>query len=284
MGFFKSLFTGKIETREEQQENDAQRNFDILKYDGVKALRYHDMAQAERCFTAALNIKDDLEVRDYLSQAYINNGQFEEAMNELEILLRAEPDNRELLMRMVQVTFMKEDYAHMEELCQQTIGMEGDNTFFKFLYARAKRGLGQTEEALEWLDKTLADNERIVDARLLRGDLLIETGRLEEAAEEAQWMLEHVSDNEDVLMFQVRVQQAQGDLDGAIATCGQVIELNPFNVQAYQTRSELRKNTGDREGAAEDQRLAAEIAPEGNVEDIEQQVNEAYRNTNPFGI
>lgn len=284
MGFLKSLFTGKIETPKEQQENEAQRKFDILKYDGVKALKFHDMAQAERCFEAALDIMDDLEVRDYLSQAYINSGQFDEAMKELDILLRAEPNNLELIMRMVQVTFMQEDYARMAELCQEAIDLEGDNAVFKYMLARANRGLNQPDVALEWLDKAIADNERIVDAHLLRGDLLLESGRTEEASDEAQWMMEHVSDNEDVLLFRARVQQVQGDLEGAIATCGQVIELNPFHVQAYQARAELRKQNGDEAGAAEDLQQASEIAPEGNAEDIEQQVNQAYRNINPLGI
>ena len=80
------------------------------------------------------------------------------------------------------------------------------------------------------------------------------------------------------------VQQAQGQLAEAIATCGQVVDLNPFNIQAYQARAALREKTGDAAGAAEDLRLAADMAPEGTSEDIEQQVNQAYRNTNPFGM
>lgn len=284
MGFLKSLFTGKVETQQEQQENDAQRKFDILKFDGVKALKYHDMVQAERCLVAALEIKDDLEVRDYLSQVFIQSAQFDEAMKELEVLLRAEPTNQDLLMRMVQVAFLKEDYEQMAQLCQQAIDMEGSSPTFKYMFARAKQGLGLNAEALEWLDKTIAENERIMDAHLLRGDLLLEMNRNDEAEEETKWLLERFPDNEDVLMLVVHVQQAQGQLAEAIATCGQVVDLNPFNIQAYQARAALREKTGDAAGAAEDLRLAAEMAPEGTSEDIEQQVNQAYRNTNPFGM
>ena len=72
MNFFKKLFgvakEEKTPTVEELQRAD-EKNFDILKFDGVKALKINSVGYAIECFTHALNIKEDLEVRDYLSQA-----------------------------------------------------------------------------------------------------------------------------------------------------------------------------------------------------------------------
>ena len=41
MNFFKRLFNGVAETPEEEQKEQEARDFDVLKYDGVAALRQH---------------------------------------------------------------------------------------------------------------------------------------------------------------------------------------------------------------------------------------------------
>lgn len=84
MNFFKKLFgvakEEKTPTVEELQRAD-EKNFDILKFDGVKALKINSVGYAIECFTHALNIKEDLEVRDYLSQAYVGVGDYNNAVS-----------------------------------------------------------------------------------------------------------------------------------------------------------------------------------------------------------
>ena len=283
MGFLKSLFTGKVPTAEEQQQTDNQRKFDILKFDGVKALKMRQMQQAERCFTAALEIKDDPETHDYLSQVYINTAQLDLAMNELNILRNAEPDNEQLLMRIVQVAFMQEDYPQMEQLCRQALAMEQPNEMFKYMYARAKRGMNQPEEALHLLDEVIAENPNLLDVQLLKADTLLVLGRNDEALSHTQWLAERVPDNEDVLLLVAQAQKANNQTQEAIDTCSAIIDLNPFSATAYRERAALRQALGDEAGAADDLQQARDIMPESDAEDIEQQVNQAYRNANPFG-
>lgn len=59
MNFFKALFGGKIETSEEKKKEDEAKNFDVLKYDGVRAMRSGQLDYATKCFRHALEIKDD---------------------------------------------------------------------------------------------------------------------------------------------------------------------------------------------------------------------------------
>lgn len=59
MNFLKALFGGKEENSEEKRQADEQKNFDILKYDGVKALKTGQWQQAIRCLNHALNIRED---------------------------------------------------------------------------------------------------------------------------------------------------------------------------------------------------------------------------------
>ena len=91
MNFFKRLFNGVAETPEEEQKEQNERDFDVLKYDGVAALRQHVFDYAEKCFVHALDIREDLETRDYLSQTYIQLGQLSESILQLRILADAQP-------------------------------------------------------------------------------------------------------------------------------------------------------------------------------------------------
>ena len=59
MGFFKSLFSSQPkEPANEGGRKIEEKNFDILKYDGVRAQKIHKLAYAIRCFEEALNIQE----------------------------------------------------------------------------------------------------------------------------------------------------------------------------------------------------------------------------------
>ena len=75
--FFKSLFSGSAE---ESPEAKAQKDFDVLKYDGIKALKIGKNGYAVRCFTEALKLQEDAEVLEHLVTAYTREDRTEEAV------------------------------------------------------------------------------------------------------------------------------------------------------------------------------------------------------------
>lgn len=56
MNFLKKLFAGNNEPEENVRHKNEERNFDILKYDGIRAQRIGKWIYAEKCFKEALNI------------------------------------------------------------------------------------------------------------------------------------------------------------------------------------------------------------------------------------
>ena len=71
MNIFKALFGSKSKSTEEVKK-DVTRDFNVLKYAGVRALRERQFDYAVQCLVRAIEINGtDLECRDYLSQAYI---------------------------------------------------------------------------------------------------------------------------------------------------------------------------------------------------------------------
>ena len=286
------MFGGAEESPEEEKKNAEARNYDLLKYDGVKAMRIGQFDYAVKCFREALKIQDDLETRDYLQQSLTRSGHLAEAITELEVLSRAQPDNVLLLMQMAHLAYMEEDYTLMATVCQKAEALDPTVARVHYLYAQACIGQGDLIGAIARLTKAIALDEDMLDAMLLRGQTLMRMGDLKGAREDADYLLAHTEGQEDVLLFNARLLHASGNDDDAIAAYGQVIEVNPFQVDAYRERGKIRFERGDKEGAKEDMEKVLELNPnemadvsgDYSAEGIEQQVKQAYSNLNPFGI
>lgn len=72
------------------------------------------------------------------------------------------------------------------------------------------------------------------------------------------------SHNEDVLLLKARVLKAQEKTKEAEQVYGMVIEVNPFSLDAYRERSEVRTILGDAAGAAEDEASIKEMSRSSN--------------------
>lgn len=302
MNFFKKLFGGAQETPQEEKAHQEAKDFDVLKYDGVAALRQHQVEYAIKCFRHALDMKDDLETRDYLSQALIQNNELLAAYEQLQKLAEAQPDNLGIWMRMSEVAYMIEDYGAMADCCEKAKLLDKDDPRVNYNYARACLGQGDQINAIAMLTKAIAVNQKAVeeekkegvgyfyDAYLLRGQTLLKMGDVTNAEQDADFLMQHVEGNEDILMLKARCQEAGGHHDEAIQTFTKVIEANPFCADAFRERGAIRLAQGDKDGAEEDARSVLEINPEladghheaEGTEDIAAKVQQAYKNVNPF--
>jgi tetratricopeptide (TPR) repeat protein len=284
MNFFKALFGGKDENPEEKRQAEEAKNFEILKYDGVKALKIRQWQQAIRCLSHALSIREDLECRDYLSQALIQDNQLTAAYEELQKLHEAEPDNQDILQRMANVAFVMEDYGAMASSCEKALLISKDNPEIYYLYGRACMGQEDLTNAIAMFTKAISLNEDYGDAYLMRAGVMLQRGEVEAAEQDCQWLLERASSVEDVLILKAKVETVKGNHSEALSYYDKVIEGNPFSIEGFTLRAELKKQMGDQQGAEDDLARLREINPDGNDEDLEQKMNEAYKNSNPMGL
>lgn len=288
MNFFKALFGGKEETSEEKKREEQARNFDVLKYDGVKALRMNQWQQAIKCFTHALEIREDLECRDYLSQALIQNNELLPAFEQLQKLAEEQPDNEEVFLRMAHVAYMMEDYGAMAQACEKALLIDKDDPQALYLYARACQGQGDQMNAVAMLTKAITLKEDYMNAHLLRGEILLAANDIEGAAQDTDCLMAHVPENEEALLLKARVLEAQEMHGEAVDIYNKVIEINPFCVAAFTERGAIKQLLGDERGAEEDRKMVLELNPmqEENAEreGIQRKTEKAYHNINPFGI
>lgn len=288
MKFFKALFGSKEEKPEEKKKAEEAKNFDVLKYDGVRALHSGQAEYAIKCFTHALQMQDDLEIHDYLSQAYIRTGELPQAYEQLQKLAEAQPDNQQIFIRMANVAYMMEDYGAMAGACEKAMLIDDKNSEVMYLYARACIGQEDVTNAVAMLTKAISLKEDYGDAYLLRGETLLKNGETDEADEDATWLLEHTQDNEDVLILKDRIERAKGNSDEAIAYYTKVTDANPFNIDAYRERGEQKLAAGNEKGGNEDiehaDELVAQLPEINSDEGIEKKINDKYKSMDPYGV
>ena len=292
MGFWNVLFGGKQLSPEEEKQEQEAKNFDLLKYDGVKAMKIGQTEYAVRCFQEALKVQEDLEIHDYLSQALLRLGELEGTLGELKLLAEAEPENKEIQKRIAQVAYMQEDYATMSLACERAMQLDAADAQVFFLNAQAQQGQQNPVAAIAMLTKAIALEPNYADAYLMRGRMLLAMGDKEGAEQDVAWLMEHVNDHEDILLLKARTEAALGRKDDAIATYTQVTEVNPFCIDAFRERGQLRFDAGDKKGAEADMQKVLELDPnqladvngEYSAEGIEQRVRQAYSAINPLGL
>lgn len=290
MNIFKRLFgvaqEEKVPTKEELQAENS-KNFDILKYDGVRALKTQRYDYAIECFRHALDINEDLEIHDYMSQAYLALSDLPNAYQHLQKLAEAQTDNINIFIRMAHVAYMMEDYSIMGTACEKALLIDKESPDALHLYAKSCVGIGDVTNAVALLTKAVTVKPDYADAYLLRGEVLLKEERYDEADEDASWLLENYPGNEDVLMLKANIENSRSNDAVAMEYLDKVIDANPFRQEPYALRGELRRKAGDEAGAKEDIDYAAKLQEEpqeAEGENVEKKVKDAYANINPFGL
>ena len=284
MGFFKTLFGGKVDSPAEKKEKEEARDLEVLISDGIRAMRTRHPEHAVRCFQHALEMKDDLQTRDYLAQALIQNDELRPALEQLNILAEAQPDNIQIPIQKARVAFLLEDYNTMVAACEQGLLIDKDNAEITLLYGRAAVGQEDYANAIAMFSKTIMLNNEALDAYLFRGQAYLHQGDVDGAADDADHLMEIAPQSEEVLLLKAHVLKAQDKNDEAMAVYTEMIDGNPFCATAYQERAELKQNMGDATGAADDLEKLREFAPADAEGDLEEKVRQAYRDNNPFGL
>jgi tetratricopeptide (TPR) repeat protein len=292
MGFWKSFFGGEEQNPEEEKRDAEAKQFDLMKYDGVKAMRIGQFEYAEKCFREALKVHDDLEIHDYLSQTLMHLNRLQESLEELLLISREQPDNQSVILQAAHVAYMLEDYAQMHSLAEQAQALDPENATAYYQMAQADLGQGDLVNGIAQLTKAIVLNENHGDARLLRAKTLLMMGDLDGAEQDVNWLMEHTEAEEEVLLTAARIAHAKGNDDDALNIYNKVVDVNPFQIDAYRERGQIKFDRGDKDGAQEDMQKVLELNPnetadvngDYSAEGVEQQVKRAYSNMNPFGI
>ena len=299
MGFFKSLFGGKSEDPVEEKEKQIQKEFEILKYDGIRARRLHRMDYARKCFEEAIKLQDDFETYAQLVQLLVETGDFQAALEPLEHMAKAEPHIAETFISLANVHFMLENYQEMADNAQLAIDRAPENMQAYFLKGKAMQGLSKDDEAVQLFTKAIELQGDFAEALLLRGQIYLRQAKLAEALADAEAAIASGKEVESGLLLRGSVKEVENKPEEAEADYRQVLEFDPFNqqaytfigklylkneryadavsmmddaiemspvfAQAYELRAEAKKLMGDAEGATKDVAAAVNLKAASEV-------------------
>jgi tetratricopeptide (TPR) repeat protein len=301
MGFLSSLFSSqKEEAPSEEKPKDDQSNFDVLKYDGIRAMQIREISYAIKCFQEALKIRPDMETMNYLANAHSMIDDQESALEIINEMLLMKPERINLLLSRINLLFGLNRLGEVIADCDKVIGLDPENHMARYLRGKAKWTTNDRPGAKEDMDNVIAIKEDFADGYLFRAEIFFSTEEGEKALADVNKVIELTEDEEMAYLLRGRIHELLGDKESAINDYAKVLELNPFKAeayllagrllttqqkyeeamaiydeaiehlesfaQAYIRRGHLKELTGDRQGAEEDLRIAAGLAPENEEE------------------
>lgn len=296
--FFTSLFAGKKEkTAEDSKVKYEQKNFDVLKYDGIRAQQIGKTDYAIRCYIEALRLETDLETMNYLVGAYTQKGLLDEAIDTASRMIEINPDHPETLLTRARLYYMSEKYAESFSDCQAAIALKADNHPAYFLMAKGKKASGNALGAIADLTKAISLKNDFTEAYLLRAGVLHTLQQEKEALVDVEKAISLFPEEENAFLLKGEIKERMGETEDALANYRQVIDLNPFNekaylqigqlyinrekydeaisffdeaieikedfAQAYSERGRAKYLKGDKKASAEDMKKALELNPHG---------------------
>mgnify|MGYP002620696040 CR=1 FL=1 len=259
MGFWKSLFTGSEEKQEDNQRKE-EKNFDILKFDGVRAQRMGRLDYALRCFDEALNLKEDFETLSFKSSALISLNRLDEAQEVLERMTELEPQLVDVRIALTNILYMTEQYDAMKTAAMKAVECDAQNPLAYFLQGRAEDSLGQLDSATESLTKAIELRPDFIEARNLRAEVSLKASQTAQAMDDIKEVLALNSEEETALYLRAHIYHTvTGDMEKAKADYRHLIEIDPFHKEAYTGLLAILKAEGNEEEAKKLEEEAAAL-------------------------
>ena len=311
MGIFSSLFGGN-----NKAEDRKEKDFDILKYDGIRAMRIGKLTYAIKCFEEATAIREDLETMQHQANAYIRVNRMDDARRLMERATDLASEQPTVFLSLASLCYMQEDYQAMDEACRKALSLDGEDANIYFLSAKAAIGLNNGIQAIAMLTKAIVLNDAFTEAYQLRAEVLWNMRQAKDASEDIEKLLSMNPEDENALLLKAEILATTGDEEQAVKLMEEVISLNPFCEKAYllkgsyllakkeyeqaiavydealeinpnfatayHERGRIKLAKGDKQGSMEDMKRAIELAPEqgtainGEYNNFEQQKNTPF--------
>ena len=294
MGFLSSLFGGNKDT-----ESKKEKDFDILKYDGIRAQRIGKLTYAIKCLKEAIDIQEDLEAMNHLATIYTQVNQMDEARSIVVRMTEIAPEEPIHYLSLANLCYMMEDYQDMDEACRKALAINDQIPVAYYLSAKAAIGLKNGIQAIATLTKAIMLKEDYTEAYLLRAEVLWSMRQAKGAMEDIEKLLTMNPEDESALLLKAEITAANGDAtqsmdlinevlsmnpfnemayllkgnlflalketDKAIEVYNEAIELNPDFAQAYHERGRAKLEKGDKDASMEDMKKAIELAPQSGA-------------------
>jgi tetratricopeptide (TPR) repeat protein len=234
MGFFSSLFSSsKNEDSLDEQQKENLKNFDILKYDGIRAQRMGKPDYAVRCFVEALKIREDFETMQHLVSAYYAVDRFEDSLAVLDSMVAAGQEPVNTLLARVGILQLLDRHAEAAADCMKVTEIESDNYLAYFQMAKSERALNELSGSIGHLTRAVNIKDNFVEGYMLRADIYLSLKKGGDALPDVEKAIALAPENEAAYLLRGRIHELMGDMEAAFPDYQHASELDPFNEDAY---------------------------------------------------
>ena len=285
---FKSLFS----LPEDKREDDKQ--FEIFKYDGIRAMRMGQTDYAIRCLEEALKIKHEPETATFLMNAYSHTHRTDDALRIAEIAVDIDSTNLNARLSRATLLFQSNRYDEALADCRHILETDVSNPLVYLMAGRVSKAMADNDGAISALTEAITLQEDLPDAYLFRAEACYALERWDEARADADKLIDLAPEDESGFLLKGRICEKMGETAQALECYDRALSLNPYStetarltatalmrddkpaealaflddtlelipnfVYGYSLRAEAKRLTGDAEGAEADEATAKEIA------------------------
>jgi len=229
---FKTFFTGNPSEQEDNKAKTDKKNFELFKYDGMRAERIGNIDYAIKCYIEALAIEEDFETLSYLAKAYIQQNELDKAMKTLEHMIDIDPNVSSTYLTAANICYVRECYQMTIEYCIKAIQADESNTEAYLLLAKGNHAMNDDINAIINLTEAIKRKEDFIEAYLFRAEILEKLNEHESALEDIEKVLNLNAEEEAAYLLRGKIKESVSP-DEAMTDYKYVTELNPFSEQAY---------------------------------------------------
>lgn len=251
--FFKSLFSSSKAEQAvaEEQTPEPPKNFDTLKYDGVRAQRMGRIGYATKCYQEALLLMKDYETMQFLASAYTQTHDLEDALEVTTEMTELEPDNKDGYLLRINLLYMME---RLEESLQQVlilIDRVPDLTEAYYMKGKVELDMKRAEDAIVSLTEGIRLKEDAPQMFFVRAKAYYVLKNLEAAIKDIDQALTLNPEDESYYLLKGLIHQDMQDDESAVQNYLKVTELNPFSHQVALSIGNIYMRTNRAEEALE---------------------------------
>jgi tetratricopeptide (TPR) repeat protein len=201
-------------------------------YFAVDALRVPVWRDELPLFGQALQLDPDNNfIRLRLSTEYGHRGRYDEAMVQLDEILKRSPRDLKALTSKAGLYVFKEDWQAVESTCKRAFEVDPNSSVCHLDVGLAQLQQGQKEEAWRSFDSAYQSDPRMWQALLQQGTLALEAGDFPTAVKKLQDVLRQ-NPTPEVFTFLGAAHAQMGDSRRATAAFGEALKMDPGFIPA----------------------------------------------------
>lgn len=246
INYLKKLFSSDSSSEADGKlSKQNEKDFDIFKYDGIRAMRMGKTDYAEKCFLKAIEIKPESETLRLLSSLYANMGKNDKAIEVLQKIIDNDQTSVDAYVSMAALLLTVDKYAEAKDIANKALALEPANSMALLLLGKSEFRLGNELDAIVCLTKSIESKHDNIDALLERANVLNAMSQISEAMQDVEDVLSIDGENESAMLLKADLLIKKGDNEAAEKTYDTLLDINPFDVEAYLGKAKLEMSINE---------------------------------------